>query len=180
MALRHFSLFFSALCLCHILPTNAFNIVGHRGHLFKQSTICSPKNSHVKSLISSSYTNVVHTKSPFNKEFKLELSSSNNESSDSIADDPFFSWKSVFAVVSSQSLLIAVAAIAAGFVSIPNYGLGQGFLLDGASIQSGILYTIPLFSLAFIFDYIEDSIPPLKYVTSATQRSVLALLGSTR
>lgn len=48
------------------------------------------------------------------------------------------------------------------------------------AILTGTLFTVPLFVLALFLDTIEDSYPPLKDVTLATQRSVLALLGTTR
>jgi len=53
-------------------------------------------------------------------------------------------------------------------------------LLDERSLQNGILYTLPLFGLAFILDYVEDYVPQLQDVTKATQRSVLALMGGKR
>ena len=64
--------------------------------------------------------------------------------------------------------------------SVPNFGLGQDFVLDSSSIQSGALATLPLFAIAAVLDVVEKSVPALEDVSKATQRSVLGLLGGAR
>lgn len=56
---------------------------------------------------------------------------------------------------------------------MPNLGLGSEFSFDIEAIKSGALATLPLFVLAFVLDFVEESVPALQDVTKATQRSVL-------
>lgn len=93
--------------------------------------------------------------------------------------DELFDGRSTFALVGGQSLLILAAALAAKILSTPNNGLGPGISFDNSAIQQGLLFTIPIFTLAFLLDFVEKNSPALQDVTIATQRSVLALLGST-
>ena len=46
-------------------------------------------------------------------------------------------------------------------------------MLNDESITSGVEATLPLFALAFILDFAEQSVPALQEVSKATQRSVL-------
>lgn len=94
--------------------------------------------------------------------------------------DDAFNGQTTISLVSAQSLLVVVAIVAANIFNVPNYGLGEGFLVDTESIQSGVFATLPLFALAFILDSIEKKVPALQDVSKATQRSVLALLGGAR
>mmetsp|Transcript_27235 Transcript_27235/g.40326 ORF Transcript_27235/g.40326 Transcript_27235/m.40326 type:complete len:291 (+) Transcript_27235:48-920(+) len=97
-----------------------------------------------------------------------------------INTDPVFNGKTTIALVAGQSLLIGIAVIAAQLLSVPNFGLGQDFVLDSSSIQSGALATLPLFAIAAVLDVVEKSVPALEDVSKATQRSVLGLLGGAR
>ena len=78
-----------------------------------------------------------------------------------------------------QSLLIVAAAIASSVIGTPNYGLGEGFALSPDALVQGSIATAPLFALALVLDVVEKYAPPLRDVTFATQRSVLAVMGST-
>jgi len=173
---------FLSFFLYHVPSTESFSVTQNRvNNLHSNERLISPHNSRNDAFIFAFDTNLGHTKNAIRHGLELELSSSNNEDRDSVvADDQFFSWGSILAIVGSQSFLVVLAVIAASFLSVPNYGLGQGFLLDEKSLQYGILSTLPLFGLAFVLDFVEDSVPQLQDVTKATQRSVLALMGGTR
>ena len=93
--------------------------------------------------------------------------------------DDLFDARTTFALIGGQSLLIAGAAVAAFFVGTPNWGFGPGISFDFQSIRTGSLLALPLGAFAAGLDLIEDRFPALKDVTTATQRSVLALLGGT-
>lgn len=97
-----------------------------------------------------------------------------------IADEATFNLKSTITLVSAQSLFIVGAIIAANFLNIPNFGLGDGFLISTESIKSGLLATVPLFALAFVLDFVEKKVPAMQDVSKATQQSVLVLLGGAR
>lgn len=94
--------------------------------------------------------------------------------------DPVFNGKTTISLVAGQSLLVIIAVIAAKFLNVPNLGLGSEFSFDIEAIKSGALATLPLFVLAFVLDFVEESVPALQDVTKATQRSVLGLLGGSR
>lgn len=64
--------------------------------------------------------------------------------------------------------------------NVPNFGLGADFSLDSSSIQAGAIATLPLFGIAAILDVVEKSVPALADVSTATQRSILGLLGGVR
>lgn len=94
-------------------------------------------------------------------------------------DDEYFDVKTTVALVGSQALLIAAAAAAAAFLHTPNLGLGANINFGGAALLDGVLKTLPLGIFAYLLDFVEESVPALKAVTMATQRSVMALLGTT-
>mmetsp|Transcript_57882 Transcript_57882/g.69644 ORF Transcript_57882/g.69644 Transcript_57882/m.69644 type:complete len:307 (-) Transcript_57882:188-1108(-) len=94
--------------------------------------------------------------------------------------DELFDGGMTFTLVGGQSVLIIVALVAAVLAKTPNYGFGTNFVLNLDSFGRGALYTLPLFGIAKLLDLVEDSVPLLKDVTKATQRSVIALLGGTR
>ncbi len=87
--------------------------------------------------------------------------------------DAIFNGQTTLSLVGAQSLLVVGAVIAANILNVPNSGLGEGFLINTESIQSGVLTTLPLFVLAFVLDFVEKKVPALQDVTKATQRSVL-------
>jgi len=180
MVQRQLKRAFLAYLLFHVPSAQAFNNVQTYDRLTSNIKITPHHNSRNGALTPAFDTNIGHTKNAFRQRLEVELSSSKNEDTNSLADDPLFSWGSVLAVVGGQSVLVVCAIIAANFLNVPNYGLGQGFLLNEASLQYGILSTLPLFGLAYVLDFAEDSIPQLQDVTKATQRSVIALMGGTR
>jgi membrane protease YdiL (CAAX protease family) len=94
-------------------------------------------------------------------------------------EDELFDPKTTMTLVGGQSLLVAIAIAAAMVAHTPNYGFGPGISFSGAAIADGVLKTIPLGIVAYLLDFVEAKIPALQDVTSATQRSVMALLGGT-
>lgn len=94
--------------------------------------------------------------------------------------DIIFNGQTTISLIAAQSLLVVGAIVAANLLNIPNNGLGNGFILDSASIQLGLIAIFPLFVLAVVLDFVEKKVPALQDVSKATQRSVLALLGSSR
>jgi membrane protease YdiL (CAAX protease family) len=96
-----------------------------------------------------------------------------------IDNDEMFDAKTTLSLVGGQSVLIGVAAVAAYFIGTPNYGLGPNIDFSAASIQQGAVMALPLAVFAYVLDLFEENIPALQDVTTATQRSVLALLGGT-
>lgn len=111
----------------------------------------------------------------------LRSSPQNDDLIDNAAEgDVIFDGQTTIALVGAQSLLVVGAVVAANVLNVPNNGLGEGFLIDTESIKSGVLTTLPLFTLAFVLDFVEKKVPALQDVTKATQRSVLALLGGSR
>ena len=82
-------------------------------------------------------------------------------------------------VVAGQLLLVVAAIVAALIVGTPNFGLGSNIEVSLAALRDGALLTLPLGVLAFVLDLVEDKVPTLQDVTKATQRSVLAFMGST-
>lgn len=92
-------------------------------------------------------------------------------------DDDLFEIRTTLALVGGQSLLIGFAAFVAYLFGTPNWGFGSGVSFDLSSIKTGFLFALPLGVLAAALDLVEDRFPPLKDVTTATQRSVLSLLG---
>jgi uncharacterized protein len=87
--------------------------------------------------------------------------------------------KTTFVVIGGQSLLIVGAAMAAVVAGTPNWGFGPGVSFDAQSVLTGSILALPLGALAAALDLIENRFPALKDVSTATQRSVLALLGGT-
>ena len=94
-------------------------------------------------------------------------------------EDEYFDGQTTFSLVATQSLLVVIAVGVAALVKTPNFGLGPGVAFDLKSVGYGTLMTLPLGVLAWALDLIEERVPALKDVTIATQRSVLALMGST-
>lgn len=95
------------------------------------------------------------------------------------ADDEMFNIKTTFSLVGGQAVLVGVAAAIAVVAGTPNVGFGSGVEFGFRSIAYGILMTGPLGAFAWALDRIEENVPALQDVTTATQRSVLALLGGT-
>lgn len=95
------------------------------------------------------------------------------------ADDEMFNIKTTISLVGGQAVLVAIAAAIAATTGTPNLGFGPGIDFGFKSISQGLLMTAPLGALAWILDCVEENVPVLQDVTTATQRSVLALLGST-
>jgi len=118
-------------------------------------------------------------KSPFHNNIRSHtanfLSESNAEN-----EDPIFNGKVTAALIGGQSTLIIASIIAALILNTPNYGLGANFALSSSAIKAGALATIPLFGLAAFLDIFEEKFKALQDVSKATQRSVLALLGTKR
>jgi membrane protease YdiL (CAAX protease family) len=111
-----------------------------------------------------------------------ESSVSNESDSDSDSDsekDAFFDGRTTAALVGGQSLLIVAAVIAALILNVPNYGLGPGISFTFETVSTGTLLALPLGVFAASLDLIEDKVPALKDVSTATQRSILSLMGST-
>jgi membrane protease YdiL (CAAX protease family) len=91
--------------------------------------------------------------------------------------DQLFNIKTTLLLVGGQSVLVGVAAVAAFLVGTPNFGLGPGVNFSVEPLVNGALWVVPLGVFAYVLDLIEETVPALKDVTKATQRSVLALLG---
>ncbi len=125
----------------------------------------------------SSMTRLYHPISPATT--TLGQSVQNDEKIENESDF-IFNGQSTLSLVAAQSLLVVGAIVAAKILNVPNLGLGGGFTLDGTSVESGLLATVPLFILAFVLDFVEKEVPALNDVSKATQRSVLALLGGAR
>jgi len=90
-----------------------------------------------------------------------------------------FDMSTTLTLIGSQTLLVVLAVILAAIWKTPNFGLGPGISFAWKAVGYGTLMTVPLGVLAWILDFIEESVPALKDVTIATQRSVLTLMGST-
>ena len=88
--------------------------------------------------------------------------------------------QNIIALVGAQGLLIPMSIALANVLNLPNRGLGPSFLLGSGAFIEGVQWTIPLFALAGIMKLIEPYSPALQDVTKATQRSVLAVMGSKR
>lgn len=99
--------------------------------------------------------------------------------------DEYFDPRTTLTLIVGQSSLIAVGMVLASLLKVPNYGFGAAFSLVTTSssqpsvVASAVLYTLPLGVIAILLDRLEDRFPALKDVSTATQRSVLALLGGT-
>ena len=156
---------------CHVA---AFSL-GNPTTCFQRTSILLPPSSrsiasHPSLVYPYNYGKTSHTTAP-----RLSSSPQNEEP----PVDELFDGRTTLALVGGQSLLILAAALAANILSTPNSGLGPGISFDNSAIQQGLLFTIPIFTLAFLLDFLEKSSPALQDVTIATQRSVLALLGGT-
>lgn len=90
-----------------------------------------------------------------------------------------FNIRTTFSLVGGQAILIGVAFAVAAVAGTPNLGFGPGTTFNIKTIGYGLLMTLPLGALAYVLDRIEEKVPALQDFTTATQRSVLALLGST-
>jgi len=106
--------------------------------------------------------------------FVLRSSPQNDDMIDgNMKSDVIFDGQTTISLVGAQSLLVVGAIVAANILNVPNNGLGEGFLINTETIQSGVITTLPLFVLAFVLDFVEKKVPALQDVTKATQRSVL-------
>lgn len=94
-------------------------------------------------------------------------------------DDDMFQLRTTISLVAGQAVLVGLAVIVGALFKTPNFGLGANISFSLSAIGRGILMTIPLGTLAWTLDQIEEYVPALQDVTTATQRSLLALLGST-
>jgi membrane protease YdiL (CAAX protease family) len=94
-------------------------------------------------------------------------------------DDEMFNIQTTFSLVGGQMVLVGIAVLVAFLLKTPNFGLGPDIRFSFQAISHGALMTLPLGILAWALDQIEAKVPALQDVTTATQRSVLALLGST-
>jgi membrane protease YdiL (CAAX protease family) len=94
--------------------------------------------------------------------------------------DPIFNGQSTVGLVGAQSVLILASVVAAVVLGVPNYGLGAGFRFEAPGFILGTVAVAPLAVFAVVLDFVENSVPALKDVTLATQRSVLSLLGMKR
>ena len=88
--------------------------------------------------------------------------------------------RSIITLVGAQSLLIPISVGIAKFMNLPNNGLGVGFEWTSAAAVQGLRWTVPLFAIAAIMQFIEPYSEALQGVTEATQRSVLAVMGKKR
>lgn len=100
------------------------------------------------------------------------------EDDDADGGDRFHGGTAV-ALVGGQSLLVAAAIGVAMLAGTPNIGFGPGIAFSWDALQAGTLLAVPLGGLAAALDLMEDQYPALQDVTKATQRSVLAVMGST-
>jgi membrane protease YdiL (CAAX protease family) len=96
----------------------------------------------------------------------------------SYKDDKYFDIRVTVSLLAGQSALVIPGIVFALVLKIPNYGFGSGFSANQQSIIDGILYTIPLGIIGYLLDTVEDNFQPLKDVTTATQSSILNMLGS--
>ena len=137
---------------------------------------------------SSVVTDFQSSSSPFRQQLGVSISSPKKVSSSSYIalhssatedEDELFDVKTTFSLVGAQALLVAVAAAIAAAVGTPNFGLGPDIDFGIESLKEGFLMTLPLGVMAFALDLVEDEFPALQDVTTATQRSILALLGGT-
>lgn len=95
------------------------------------------------------------------------------------AEDEMFDISTTFGLIGGQAVLVVIAVGVAVLTKTPNFGLGTGVSFGWKSVGYGVLMTLPLGGLAWVLDQVEENVPALKDVTTATQRSVLALMGST-
>jgi len=93
--------------------------------------------------------------SGFAKERECATRISATQNSDVDLDDPFFDPMNIPKFVGGQSILILIAIAAASIFSVPNFGLGEGFVLNKQSILDGVIATLPLGLFAFVLDKIE-------------------------
>ena len=88
-----------------------------------------------------------------NREHTTRILSTKN--SDVDLDDPFYDPMNIPKFVGGQSILILIAIAAASIFSVPNFGLGEGFVLNKQSILDGVIATLPLGLFAYVLDKIE-------------------------
>lgn len=105
---------------------------------------------------------------------------SNHNDKPQYENDLIFNGQSTLGLIGAQSILILASVLAAMILSVPNYGLGAGFRFETSGLLIGTIAVAPLAALAVMLDLVENSVPALKNVTLATQRSVLSLLGTKR
>lgn len=174
-----------AIAVCTIPSTSkAFSIQAQRPPtLSKAIVFSSPRHLPTRTTASPCETKQVHEKRiaiagldrPFSSfSTALSVNSSNEEE-----EDVIFDGRTTMTLIGGQSLLVLLSVVLAVLLKSPNYGLGSNFVLNAATAQQGILGTLPLFGLAFALDFVEHRFQALQDVSRATQRSVLALLGTT-
>ena len=175
----------AALLLCCFLATfgDLSSIVGSNNsfavHAFSTTTPtrCAP---YIKSSRSYGLSPRISTRqSPKSRPYCPLTLESSNGNVDEAKEDKLFDIKTTIALVGGQSVLIAVAAVAAKFCGTPNFGLGPGVDASMPFLVQGILWSLPLGGLAVVLDFVEEKFPALQEVTKATQSSVLSLLGGT-
>ena len=166
--------------------------VARQSMIVKNVKFTSPSFSQTSSGHTSNHAQILpvsrhNSHQPWNQLVRHERSSllfmaeSDDNNNSKKSDDPFaFSLPTSIALVGGQSSLILISVIIATVLKMPNFGLGESFVLNGAAIQSGVLATLPLFAIAFVLDIMEEKVPALQNVSKATQRSVLALMGGKR
>jgi membrane protease YdiL (CAAX protease family) len=110
----------------------------------------------------------------------LSSTSDDADSSKTVQPEIINDLQNIGTLVGAQTLLVPISIFVANMLRLPNRGLGSGFILNSAATIQGIQWTIPLFVIAGIMRVIEPYSPALQDVTKATQRSVLAVMGSRR
>ncbi|KAL7486644.1 hypothetical protein ACHAW6_013849 [Cyclotella cf. meneghiniana] len=88
--------------------------------------------------------------------------------------------QNIITLIGAQGLLVPFSIVLAKILELPNYGLGLTFSFSTKALVEGTQWTTPLFVLAGVMKLIEPYSPALQEVTKATQRSVLAVMGSKR
>jgi len=136
--------------------------------------VTRPKHYFTTSLASTSSDNDSEDDLSFDGPLDSTTSSDNDG-----GNDLFFDLQTTILLVGGQSLLILAAVAVAAFFGTPNYGFGPDISFAPEALRKGVLYTAPLFLLAYVLDTIQDDFPALQDVNKATQRSVIALLGGT-
>lgn len=151
--------------------------------VFTPSVPMSPCLTSQKQLLANAYPAPIHVCSTClfstpddNESAPTPETKSSDVKESSIAKDA----QNIVALVGAQGLLIPMSILLANILGLPNRGLGSSFLLGSTAFVEGVQWTIPLFTLAGIMKLIEPYSPALQDVTRATQRSVLAVLGSQR
>lgn len=87
-------------------------------------------------------------------------------------------------LVLGQSVLGVFAATSAWLLGTPNWGLGNGFHIDGAVLMDGISASVPVLAFACLLEVTEAKLPvknsikkALAGVRASTQSSILLTMG---